>query len=165
MSLDNIQLLPATICELFKASLVAVKNAEAAVPLPPASINILGKSGKHIIIVVNNSTAAFLPDEELNFLLGILSACRLNMDDVGIINISKYPGVDYKTISTELNAEKVFLFGVPTAAIALPMLFSDYKVQAYNGITYLSAPGLSALQHDKIQKTQLWNCLKQVFSI
>lgn len=165
MSLDSIRLSPAIICELFKTSLVEVKDTMVVQSLPAPSINILGKNGKHITIVVNNSDAAFLQDEELNFLLGILSACKLNMDDVGIVNIDKYPGLDYKTLATELSAEKIFLFGVPTAAIALPMVFSDYKVQAYNGITYLSAPVLSALQHDKAEKTRLWNCLKEIFSI
>ena len=87
------------------------------------------------------------------------------MDDVGILNGSKYPSVDYKTISAELNAEKVFLFGVDTGEIKLPLSFPYYQVQRYNDQTYLSAPALSVIQHDKAEKTKLWNSLKQIFSI
>ena len=165
MSLDSIELSPAIICGLFKTSLVEVKDAVAVQSPPASSINILGKNGKHITIVVNNSDAAFLQDEELNFLLGILGACKLNMDDVGIINIAKHPAADYKTIVAELDAKTVLLFDVMPEAIKLPLAFPYYQVQQYNGLTYLSAPSLAALQHDKVEKTKLWNCLKQIFSI
>ncbi len=113
MSLDNIQLPPATITDLFRKSLVELKSTQAAEKTTgSSSINILGKNAKGIMIIVSNDETAYLPDEELNFLLGILAACKLNMDDVGIFNLHKNEDADYKTISAELNAEKIFLFGI-----------------------------------------------------
>jgi hypothetical protein len=167
MSLDNIQLPPITVQQLFRKSLVELKTTQAAAEKETvaATLNILGKNQKGILIAVNNSEAAFLQDDELNFLLGILSACKLNMDDVGILNINKHPDADYKKLSAELNAEKVFLFGIDAGEINLPLSFPQYQIQQYNGQTYLSAPPLSALQNDKAEKTKLWNCLKQIFSI
>lgn len=166
MSLDNIQLPPTAIKGLFRKSLVDLKTGKPVEKkTPSASLNILGKNNKGILVVVNNRDAAFLEDEELNFLLGILSACKLNMDDAGILNISKHTGVDYKKISAELNADIILLFGVPANDIQLPLSFPDYQIQRYNNQTYLSAPLLSSLQHDKAEKTKLWNCLKQIFSI
>jgi hypothetical protein len=128
-------------------------------------LGILGKNLKGIVLLVSNNDLAFVPDEELNFLLGILSACKLNMDDVGILNISKHPSADYKNIAAELNAKKVFLFGVDPGAIKLPLSFPYYQVQRYNDQTYLCSPALSSIQNDKAEKTKLWNCLKQIFSI
>lgn len=115
--------------------------------------------------MVNNSEAMYLPDEELNFLLGILNACKLNMDDVGIINLHKNENTSYHLIASELKADKIFLFGATASDIELPLSFPDYQVQKYNNQVYLSAPPLKALQHDKAEKTKLWNCLKQIFSV
>ncbi len=166
MSLDNIQLPPLAIAALYKKSLVELKIGQAGEKTGSTdSINILGKNDKGVLIIVNNSETAFLPDEDLNFLLGILNACKLNMDDVGIINLQKNAAVNYKIISSELKAEKLFLFGVDAGEIKLPLSFPYYQIQKYNSQVYLTAPALDALLHDKTEKTKLWNCLKQIFSI
>jgi hypothetical protein len=166
MSLNSIQLSPTSIQELYRHSLVQLKSPVVATETKPvAAFNILGKNQQHIVIIVNNNAVAFVPDEELNFLLGVLSACKLNMDDVGILNISKKPSPDYKKIAAELHAEKLILFGTAPDAIKLPLSFPHYQVQRYNEQTYLSAPALSAIQLDKAEKTKLWNSLKQIFSI
>ncbi len=166
MSLDNIQLPPVTVAALFRKSLVDLKSSQPAeITATASSINILGKNAKSIVIVVSNAETIYLPDEELNFLLGILGACKLNMDDVGIVNLYKNEGADYKKITAELNVEKMFLFGVGADEIKLPLSFPQYQIQKYNSQVYITAPALSALQNDKTEKTKLWNCLKQVFSI
>ncbi len=166
MSLDNLQLQPFLIQGLFKQSLVELKSSPAAASTGSASsLTILGKNLKRTVIVVNNPEVAFLEDDELNFLLGILSACKLNMDDVCILNFAKNAAADYSSIAAELGAEKVFLFGTSPGKIKLPLAFPDYQIQQYNNQVYLSVPDLSGLQHDKAEKTKLWNCLKEIFSI
>lgn len=166
MSLTNIQLPPLVIQQLYKDALI---ETEAGKPSPQekqtASINILGKNKKGIIIIVSDAKNAYLPDNELNFLLGILSACKLNMDDVGIVNLKKNKALGYNTIGTELNAGKVFLFGVNTNAINLPLSFPLYQIQQYNNQTYLAAPALASLKDDKAEKTKLWNSLKTIFGV
>ena len=166
MSLDNIQLSGITLQELYRKSLVEIKTKEVSEKKVEATaLNILGKNLKKIVLVVNNNEAVFLTDEELNFLLGILTACKLNMDDVGILNCLKSKNATYEIISAELNAEKIFLFGVAPGDINLPLAFPHYQVQQFKNQTYVSAPSLKELQHDKSEKTKLWNCLKKIFSI
>lgn len=166
MSLDNIQLSGVALQELYKKALVEVKSKKADEKKSASdALNILGKNLKNIILIVRNNEAAFLTDEELNFLLGILSACKLNMDDVAILNLVKNKNAQYETISKELNAEKVFLFGVDPGDINLPLAFPHYQPQQFKNQLYLSAPPLSDLQHDKAEKTKLWTCLKKIFSI
>ncbi|MDB5279948.1 MAG: hypothetical protein JWR61_4903 [Ferruginibacter sp.] len=166
MNIDNIQLTPFLIQELFKNSLVEsdspepVKKRDAA-----ASFAILGHNRKKIIILVANDETLYLPDEQLNFLLGILSACSLTMEDVAIINTRKNKNITYKAIEQELKGEKVILFGVTPAQINLPIEFPQYQVQAFNSQTYLTAAMLSEIQENKAEKAKLWNCLKQIFSI
>ena len=166
MSLDNIQLPAFLIQELYKNSLVEFESPEPVQKIEvKSSINILGNNRSKVIIVVENNEAAFLPDNQLNFLLEILSACKLTMEDVAIINIYINKAITYKAITFELKAEKIILFGVTPAQLNLPVEFPSYQIQQYNNQTYVTAAMLADIESDKTEKTKLWNCLKQIFAI
>ncbi len=166
MSLNDIQLAPITITELYKYSLIESTSEQYAVPGSSGlQLITLGNNNRGVAIVVASDDNLYLPDNELNFLLGILAACQLTMNDVAILNINKNGQVTYQVLSKELAATTVLLFGVSAASIALPIDFPHYQVQQYNHQTYLTAPGLSAFQDNKEEKTRLWNSLKLIFSI
>ena len=166
MSLDNIQLPAFLIQELYKNSLVEFESPEPVQKIEvKSSINILGNNRSKVIIVVENNEAAFLPDNQLNFLLGILSACKLTLEDVAIINIYINKAITYKAITLQLKAEKIILFGVTPAQLHLPVEFPSYQIQQYNNQTYVTAAILADIESDKTEKTKLWNCLKQIFAI
>jgi hypothetical protein len=168
MSLDNIQLPASVIQDLYKNSLVlsdVIKARKPEILSASASFNILGNNQQKILILVSDSETLYLPDEQLNFLMGILTACKLTMQDVAILNIEKNKDVSYTNLAGTLKAEKVILFGVETSTISLPLQFPFYQIQAYNNQVYLCAPSLTVLQNDKAEKTKLWLCLKQLFSI
>jgi hypothetical protein len=120
---------------------------------------------KKIAVLVNSTAAIYLPDEELNFLLGILTACKLSMADIALINLAKNPGLDYTAVTGQLRAEKIFLFGLDADALALPLQFPHYQVQQFNNQVYLSSVSLNELQANKEEKMKLWNCLKKIFAL
>ena len=166
MSLNNIQLPSIVLQQLFKHSLIDLKNEqEPEEKIISKKFATLGNNSKQIVILVSSDETMYLPDEELNFLLGILAACSLTMDDVAILNIKKNLSVHYKTVTKELKPEKLLLFGVKPAQIELPLDFPYYQVQRYNNQVYLTAPLLLNIKENKAEKTNLWNCLKQIFAI
>ncbi len=166
MSLDNIQLPAIVLQDLFKNSLIDLNDSKASAQVAEVTaFAYLGKNEKRIAIIVNDINTIYLPDEELNFLMGILSACKLSMADVALVNISKVVSINYTEIEEQLDAEKVLLFGVMPAQLQLPLQFPNYQIQKYNNQVYVAAPVLKVLQGDKEEKTKLWNCLKQVFAI
>lgn len=166
MSLNNIQLPGTVLQHLYSKCLYSFDFPKAVLPETDQNhIVFLGSNQKHIIILVNSETAIYLPDEELNFLLGILTACKLSMADIALVNLHKNPSLTYTAINGQLKAEKVFLFGVSTDAITLPMQFPHYQVQHFNDQVYLSAVSLGELQANKEEKLKLWSCLKKIFSI
>ena len=165
MSLDNIQLSHFLIQQLYKNSLVEFDSSEPVQKIEAEmSINILGNNRSKVVIVIENKETVHLPDDQLNFLLGILSACKLTMEDVAIINITKNKGINYKAIALELKAEKIILFGVTPAQIDLSLEFPLYQIQQYNKQIYVTAAMLTDIENNKVEKTKLWNCLKQVFA-
>jgi hypothetical protein len=168
MSLENIQLPAIVIQDLFKKSLVDLnthQQAEATTGTAESKISCLGKNGRNITILVQSPETLYLPDNELDFLMGILTACKLTMADIALVNMAQNQGLDYKMIQQSLGAEKVFLFGLEPAGLQLPLSFPHYQVQRYNSQVYLSAPPLLLLQADKMEKSKLWTCLKQIFSL
>ena len=166
MSIDNIQLPAIVVQDLFKNTLIDLKTGNALLNAGPVPIlSYLGNNQKAVVIIVDDGTAIYLPDDELNFLLGILTACKLTMADIALLNYCRNPGITYQDIFQQLHAQKIFLFGIMPAALQLPLQFPHYQVQHYNNQVYLSSPGLAAIKDDKNEKTKLWTCLKQVFSI
>jgi hypothetical protein len=116
MSLNNIQLPPIVLQELFKNTLIDLKPEQKHEQKNGSKgFATLGNNRRHILIMVESSETLYLPDEQLNFLMGILAACNLTMEDVAILNIKKNKSVTYKNVVAELKSEKVFLFGVSPA--------------------------------------------------
>ena len=166
MSLDNIQFPPAMLQSLYSKSLYDLRSDKPVTDnIQSGSIAFLGSNQKKIALVVNAETSIYLPDDELNFLLGILTACKLSMADIALINVSKNPDLNYTTITEMLKSEKIFLFGLDAESLELPLQFPHYQIQKYNNQLYLSSVSLSDLQKDKEEKMKLWNCLKNIFSL
>ena len=121
MSLDNIQLPAIVLQDLYKNSLVELDSTPVKKVLEKAAgIAFLGNNQRQVTIIVNDTSSIYLPDEELNFLMGILSACKLSMADVALVNIAKTGTHTYTKIEEELNAGTILLFGVEPVQLQLP---------------------------------------------
>jgi hypothetical protein len=166
MSLDNINLPPLVLQQLFTHTLNEAKNNPTVDSKSTEKPFLtLGNNQKKVLILVESEETLYLPDNQLNFLLGILAACNLTMEDVAILNIKKNPSVNYLRITDELKSEKVFLFGLQPDQIELPVNFPTYQIQKFNNQVYLAAPALSNFHDNKAEKTRLWICLQQIFNI
>jgi hypothetical protein len=164
MSLDNIQIPPIVLQNLYGKSLIDLKTGgENTASWQRDTLSYLGNNQKRIAVVVNSPDTIYLPDDELNFLLGILSACKFSMEDTALINISKNPLMSYNKVAEQLRSEKIFLFGVDPEKLGLPLQFPHYQIQHFNNQLYLSSVSLTVLQNNKEEKLKLWNCLKKIF--
>ena len=166
MSLDHIELPALVLQQLFTHSLIDLKNEPIADDKSVAKQFLtLGNNKKRVLILVQSDETLYLPDDQLSFLQGILTACHLTMEDVAILNVKKNPSVTYKSATSELQSEKLILFGIQPHQIELPVNFPTYQIQQYNNQVYLAAPQLSDFHDNKAEKTKLWKCLQQIFNI
>lgn len=144
-----------------------VPNAVPAAGEPAAEYGntpSLGGNKKNILIVVQNELVPYLPDAELEFLSAILSACRLGIADVAIVNLHQYPQ-PYASLLRQFNSRQVLLLGVTPQAVDLPFHFPYFQLQQFDGCTYLSALPLNVISENRDLKMQLWSCLKNMFGI
>ncbi len=161
MSLNNIQLNPHLISDLYRNSLVEENENDSI-----DSYKFLGKNIKNILIIVNKPNVAFIEDEELQFLSTVLSACTLSIADIAIVNeTSLKKGTSYTSLLHYFNCKFMLLFDVDSQSIDLPFNFPHFQLQQFDQTTYLSAPSLKEIEKEKVLKTKLWNCLKTHFNI
>lgn len=170
MSLNQIQLTNQQLTGLYSNVLIesTVPGIEttASNPVPEHKpVKYLGKNARHVVLLVSNATVPFLPDDELSFLTNILSACKLSLADVAIVNIHSLNETEVETAIQPLEPKSVLLFGITPLSIDLPINFPQFQLQPFNKRTYLYSPHLQELAADKTLKLQLWNCLKNLFGL
>jgi hypothetical protein len=141
---------------------------EKIIANPVQPIKYLGHNKRGICIVVNYRETPFLPDQELTFLVTILQACKLTLEDVAIINYSGNNNLSGDSIKNEMTPAQLIVFGEALPAmLGLPDI-SDFLITAINGFQLLLAPELEALNNTtesgKLLKSKLWICLKQLFT-
>lgn len=197
MSLDNIQLTPNLVQQLFNNSLIELKtkqlperptepesvlqgktvgtsasseiqatvNDSATAPLPAAAIPMLGKFQKKVLMVVHETEAVYVKDEEMAMLVRMLNRCNLTLDDAGIINLERFPELNYQHITQSLKASVILLFGVSPARVDLPMNFPKYQIQRHDQQTYLYCADLNTIHTVPQEKLILWDALQRMFGL
>lgn len=163
MSLENIQLPPALLRELFRKSLVSLESEQQEIGHLPFSF--LGKNQSAIAIVLYDPENVYLAENDLEFLTGILKACKLTLADVAIINFSRTGIKNYQELDQEVKPGCIISFGVSGATLDLPFHVPDFQVQSFDQKKYLLSPSLSDLQANKDLKTKLWEALKILFDL
>lgn len=161
MGINNIQLTPNILADLFHHSLV---ETNATTMPAPDKVKFLGNNHKNIVVVVSHQSVPFLPDEELKFFTNVLAACKLSIADIAIVN---FPRLEEAALKNNLasKAKTVLLFGVDPLSIGLPINFPQFQLQQFDKRTYLHAPGLTDIENNKALKSKLWNTLKVLFGV
>lgn len=143
-------------------------EVEMTEPEEPATKWYLGDNKKHITIVVSDENNSFISDEHLQFLISILSACKLNLADIALVNIASNKQF-FSDIKNQLEPRQVILFGIPQSFTALPFTIPEYQLQSHNNCAYLFAPQLDDLNGNspqaKEKKGKLWLALKKMFNV
>jgi len=125
----------------------------------------LGGNQKNILVVVKNANITYLPDEDLEFLTNILKACKLNLEDVAIVNTNNNPGEGYREYLKNWSSKIVLLFGVDPVSFDLPVNFPEFQVQSLTNTKFLYSPSLNECRTDKLLKSKLWVSLQRIFGL
>lgn len=181
MGLNNITLPASLITNLYPNSLVAgspipEETASVAAPKEPDSTasteapaetgwKSLGNNLRNILVVVKYPDILHLPDEDLSFLTNMLTACKLGLGDIALVNYEHYQQKGGAAITQHFKSRTVLLFGVEPSTFGLPVSFPAFQVQALVNVQYLFAPALGSLAGNKPDKSKLWSCLQKIFSI
>lgn len=186
MSLNNIELNPRLLAELYSNMLVSETDGQTIVAPPPATepilqeheatlvapaVNLrhdfksLGNNQKNVLVAVYYNDVVHLPDAQLNFLANLLKACNLSLEDVALINMNHYNGIDYNQILTHFKSNIVLLFGMTSQDFGFPFEIPEYQLQRFADRTIIHSAALHSIQDDKEAKGRLWAGLKKIFNL
>ncbi len=186
MSFQNIQLTDDQLAELYAKQLVVLENdvpakaspqPAAVAPPPPAPKNepavstakttasaqgITGKNKKQFVWLVEEHHYPYLDDADFQFLSDVLTACKMNMDDIALVNVASNRSA-FDDLVHQLQPRYVIASAVQVDA--LPIQTADYNVQQQQGFQLVCTESLEAIRSDKTKKSKLWLALKQMLGL
>ncbi|MEO8854195.1 MAG: hypothetical protein ABI359_10470 [Ginsengibacter sp.] len=162
MSLNNIQLSGETCKNLFQSNLIQLTNTDSQEKPVSTKTDSLGENLQKIFFLVNDPSCRFLADDEMEMVTKLLSACKLSMADIALVNFHFNP-MDYQSISKMFEPKKILLFGVSSTQLDLPFSIPFFQVQSFHEQLYMTAPPLRDLLNNKELKKELWISLQKLF--
>lgn len=172
MNLNEIRLPLAVIADLYKKSLIelpVITNTSTLIlakEILPDSFQYMGNNLKQILIVVYYPDQTFLPDEQLRFLIAVLKACDLSLEDTAIVNFATF-NYDFNLLRQRMLPRIMLFFGVSSELSIVLGKLTEFEQTEFEGIAALYVPELERLNQNnnegKILKKKLWSALKQLF--
>lgn len=166
MTLENIQLTDQQLHELYASHLVVTatdgKPAIAVTTEKAAVTGITGKNNKQFVWIVNETQYPFLNDDDFQFLSEILTACRMNMNDIALVNYA-HNKTSLHSLAATLQAKHVVISA--TDQDWLQQATESYSLQQEQDYQLFITEDLSVLRNDKVKKTKLWLALKQMLGL
>lgn len=163
MSLDNIQLSKKERQILFAKNLVdSTQNVDSASITMEININSLGGNQRNILFLVKDSQNKFLPDDEMDLLSNLITACKLSMADIALVNCFN-TSLNYHELTDHFRPTKILMFGISTSDLELPFSIPFFQIQQFQQQSYITAPPFTGFLKNKDLKKQLWTSLQKLF--
>lgn len=163
MSFNDIILPKTVIVDIYKNNLVEIILNGSKRHIK----HFLGDNLKNILILVHYPEVKHLPEEHLEFLSKILTACKLDIGDSAIINTAKEQA-NVENISM-LSSKSILLFGECVSDILDDKKIDFFMPEYRKGISIMSAPAIEKLfmtnNESKQLKSRLWVSLQQFFKL
>lgn len=164
MGFEKIQLTAEQVGELYSSHLVITGNeAKPVVPVAEKTdIPVKGKNKKHFVWVVNEPGFPFLDDADFQFMGDVINACKMNMDDIALVNLANGP-VNFSAVSEQLQPR--YLIISAQNLDWLPFSSVHYEFYPMNDFQLYCTETLAELRNDKVKKSKLWLALKQMLGL
>jgi len=114
---------------------------------------------------VNDIENLHLNDDDLRFLTGILTACKLTISDVAIFNTASNLDYKYQQTVDHFKPKIILVLGIINQKFNLPDNTHKYHTIENQNIQLVFGSSLTEISKDVNEKKALWNCLKQIFGI
>jgi len=165
MGFETIQLTGQQIEELYSSHLVITEKTAKPKPetsLKPAATGITGKNKKQFVWVINEAGYPFLSDEDFQFLSEVVNACKMNMDDIALVNIAQN-NLDFEQTIAKLQPKIMIVSFFDQHWI--PLNKEAYTLQQEGNFQLYITEELQVIRNDKVKKSKLWLALKQMLGL
>ncbi len=150
--------------------IIVEKNSEAKVidATSDASFKYLGEHQQGVTVIVKDDLAVYLNENDLNLLTSILKACKLTLADIALVNVAQQKLSLHQILET-LPSKLVIIFEVSGTDLKMKLPTTLYKSVQLGDTYLLFSNSLASMQGTdqlaKVEKSKLWNVLKQLFQL
>ena len=99
----------------------------------------------------------------MKLLTDLLTACKISMDDIALVNYHQNPQLNYQQITDQFQSKKNLVFGLSAVDLDLPFTIPYFQIQNFQGSLYMIAPPFSDFLKNINLKKDLWASLKKIF--
>lgn len=128
--------------------------------IPEIKLQFEGNNNKGIVILVNYTNG--IPENEKDLLIKILSAVKLSITDIAIIDLGVNNTSEHYTLISKLNCNKLIAFGT-NCNLLFPDNLPMYQITPYNSKQIIKSHSLNEVAADTTKKKLLWTQLQTAF--
>jgi hypothetical protein len=139
--------------------ILVINNITEPKPSSKPAYEYLGENNKSFLVVINNTEKDFLAKADLEFLLKIIKAKGLVLEDIAILNKAKYKNLSFDNLKEFFAFNKMLTFGINPKEFGVVGIESNKKC-SFKNTTILGTWDLALLNSDVKKKTTFWNELK-----
>jgi len=125
----------------------------------PISFNYLGANKKNFVLLVHYPSHEFIQEDHLTALLSILTAKKLSLVDVAIVNIARQSRSGFADIQSFFQAKTIVLLGKDAAPEALPPAKFNV-IEEVNGLKLLHTYAFNEMMDSTVSKKAFWEQVK-----
>lgn len=126
---------------------------------PGTDFEYLGDNNKYFLILIEDKIHTRMNPAHQEMLLKIMGAKKLELRDLAILNINRYPEIKFDALKNFFSCNRVVLFGVTPAQIGLPAAGIN-KASSAGSIKILPTYSLEEMRNNDDKKREFWNVMK-----
>ena len=163
MSLNKLNIPGIILAEMYQNELVLLREKRTTVTGEAVS-EAVAEDIKEVLIVLEEALPGPAGEQSIGIISKILAACKWRMADTSIINITGAP-VTWNQLKQQGIPRICILFGAAPQNIDLPVVFPEFRVHTLGETQFLYCPPPEQIEQDKLLKSKLWLCMKELFKV
>lgn len=119
----------------------------------------LGENNKYFLVLIDDKIHTRINPVHQEMLLKVMSAKKLELRDLAILNISRYPDLKFNALKTFFSCSRMLMFGVSPADIGIPPVKAN-TIGSAGTVKVLATYSLEEMRNDADKKREFWNVMK-----
>ncbi len=121
--------------------------------------NYLGENNRYFLILIQDENSPGMDGGHQEMLLKIMKAKGMEMRDLAILNLAKYPDASFIRLKEFFSCNKLLMFGINPTRIGLPP-FGSNKSLVHENVKVLASFGLDEMSKSVDKKKEFWAVMK-----
>ena len=134
-------------------------TAQPEVPNAFADFEYLGENNKYFLVLHDDRIHTRINPVHQEMLMKVMAAKKLELRDLAIVNISRYPGVKFDALKSFFSCTRILMFGVNPSDFGFGTLKLNQEKSA-GSVRILATYSLEDMRNNAEKKREFWNVMK-----